>query len=79
MYKPITRHLSSLCLILLLLVCSPLEATAANEEAIFAGGCFWCLEHDLEKLPGVSSVESGYSGGTSSRPTYRDHSGHKNL
>jgi peptide-methionine (S)-S-oxide reductase len=48
---------------------------AAVEEAVLAGGCFWCLEHDLEKLPGVLSVESGYSGGSLRNPTYRQVSG----
>ncbi|MEB3307979.1 MAG: peptide-methionine (S)-S-oxide reductase MsrA [Cyanobacteriota bacterium] len=44
---------------------------APVQEAVFAGGCFWCLEHDLETLPGVLSVESGYSGGTLAQPSYR--------
>jgi peptide-methionine (S)-S-oxide reductase len=46
-------------------------AWAATEEAVLAGGCFWCLEHDLEGLPGVLEVESGYSGGKLANPTYR--------
>ena len=46
-------------------------AAAASEQAVLAGGCFWCLEHDLEGVPGVISVESGYSGGRLARPTYR--------
>ena len=46
-------------------------ALAATGEAVLAGGCFWCLEHDLEALPGVLDVESGYSGGSLSDPTYR--------
>jgi len=41
------------------------------EEAVFAGGCFWCLEHDLEHLPGVLDAVSGYSGGSLRNPTYR--------
>lgn len=41
------------------------------EEAVFAGGCFWCLEHDLEQLPGVVDAVSGYSGGSLANPTYR--------
>lgn len=45
-------------------------AAAAPASAIFAGGCFWCVEADLEKLPGVLSVESGYSGGTLAQPRY---------
>ena len=40
------------------------------EEAVLAGGCFWCLEHDLEHLPGVEEVVSGYSGGSVRNPTY---------
>jgi len=40
-------------------------------EAIVAGGCFWCVESDFEKLPGVKEVISGYSGGTTVNPTYK--------
>lgn len=58
-----------LLLAVLLLLAGP--AQAAVEEAVLAGGCFWCLEHDLEKLPGVLEAESGYSGGRESNPTYR--------
>ncbi|MFN5194392.1 MAG: peptide-methionine (S)-S-oxide reductase MsrA [Cyanobacteriota bacterium] len=60
-----------LALLLGLLLLLPAPAWAAVEEAVLAGGCFWCLEHDLEVLPGVKSVESGYSGGRLQRPTYR--------
>lgn len=49
---------------------------AATERAIVAGGCFWCVEADFEKVPGVSSVVSGYTGGTSQNPTYKNHAGH---
>lgn len=48
----------------------PLAATAATETAIFAGGCFWCMEGPFEKLPGVKSVVSGYTGGHTENPTY---------
>ncbi len=41
-----------------------------SETAIFAGGCFWCLEADMEKLPGVIQAESGYTGGRSANPIY---------
>jgi peptide-methionine (S)-S-oxide reductase len=51
-------------------------ATAGEQEAIFAGGCFWCMESDFEHVPGVISVESGYTGGTLENPTYRNHEGH---
>ncbi len=43
-------------------------------SSIFAGGCFWCMEHDFESLPGVVEVVSGYSGGTGDNPTYEDYS-----
>lgn len=47
------------------------------EYAILAGGCFWCAEHDLEGVPGVVDVVSGYSGGSRSNPTYENHEGHR--
>lgn len=42
------------------------------EKATFAGGCFWCTEADFEKIPGVLKVVSGYAGGTTANPTYKD-------
>ena len=51
-------------------------AHAKTEKAIVAGGCFWCVESDFEQVPGVKSVVSGYTGGTSSNPTYESHEGH---
>lgn len=42
-----------------------------SEIATLAGGCFWCTESDLEKLPGVTDVISGYSGGELENPTYK--------
>ncbi len=45
-------------------------AQAATASAVFAGGCFWCIEADFEKLPGVLSVESGYTAGKTANPTY---------
>lgn len=49
---------------------------AATEKAIVAGGCFWCVESDFEGVPGVRSVVSGYTGGKSTDPTYKNHEGH---
>ncbi len=40
------------------------------EKATFAGGCFWCMEHPFDELPGVVSVTSGYTGGNRKNPTY---------
>jgi peptide methionine sulfoxide reductase msrA/msrB len=42
------------------------------ERAIFAGGCFWCMEPPFEKLPGVSKVISGYTGGKKENPSYKE-------
>lgn len=49
----------------------------AAEKAILAGGCFWCMEADYEKLEGVTDVISGFTGGTLKDPTYNgNHEGH---
>lgn len=49
---------------------------AAYKTAVFAGGCFWSVEHDMEHLPGVKDVVVGYAGGTRPNPTYRNHDGY---
>jgi peptide-methionine (S)-S-oxide reductase len=70
---------------LMLTACSPSStaATAAapsletgQAEAVFAGGCFWCMEKPFESLPGVISVASGYAGGEIDGPTYAQVSSH---
>ena len=43
-----------------------------GESAVFAGGCFWCVESDFDKIDGVLATVSGYTGGTLDNPTYRD-------
>jgi peptide-methionine (S)-S-oxide reductase len=43
-----------------------------QEKATFAGGCFWCMEHPFDQLPGVVSVTSGYTGGQKKNPTYEE-------
>lgn len=47
-------------------------APPASQKAIFAGGCFWCTESDFEKIPGVISAVSGYTGGRVERPSYEE-------
>ena len=51
---------------------APAPAAAKTATALFAGGCFWCVEADFEKLPGVLGAESGYTGGHTANPTYHD-------
>ena len=64
-------------LIILTIITNPLEAY--SDEIILAGGCFWCLEHDLENLEGVDFVKSGYSGGDLNNPNYENHNGHQEV
>ena len=57
----------------LYLALSPIAGAAAAEDirtAYLAGGCFWCIESDFEKVQGVSEVVSGYTGGNTANPTY---------
>ncbi len=64
---------------LLALLAAPLTAPAQAEElktAIFAGGCFWCVESDFDKVDGVVETVSGYTGGTLQNATYRNHGQH---
>jgi len=50
----------------------PMMSDGINlSRAIFAGGCFWCMEPPFEKLPGVSAVVSGYTGGDEPNPNYK--------
>lgn len=57
------------------------ENTETRASAILAGGCFWCVETDFEKLPGVIDVVSGYSGGRSKQPNYKNYAsgGHREV
>lgn len=48
------------------------EAGPGQAVAVFAGGCFWCMESDFDKLDGVLHTTSGYAGGHTSAPTYED-------
>ena len=58
----------------------PPAATGPTAKAIFAGGCFWCVESDFDKVDGVLSTTSGYTGGTLVNPSYEQvsnkHTGH---
>ena len=61
----------------LFLSVSLMTTSISADEAVLAGGCFWCMESDFEKLDGVSDVVSGFSGGQTPNPTYNgNHKGH---
>jgi|GEM_PF-113912 len=47
--------------------------TVLEKTALLANGCFWCVEHDLEKIDGVIDVVSGYAGGSTENPTYKNY------
>lgn len=58
-------------------------AFAATKTAVFAGGCFWCMESEYQDIEGVESVVSGFSGGTKETATYeavsRGNTGHREV
>ena len=60
------------------MVASGADDASAGESktAIFAGGCFWCVEDAFDNVDGVSEIVSGYAGGTLPEPTYGRHEGH---
>ena len=65
--------------LIIILVAGLLSYTtiAVADKAVFAGGCFWCMEADFEKLNGVTGVISGFTGGSVKSPTYSgNHRGH---
>lgn len=54
------------------LIFTQVFAESQNETAIFAGGCFWCMEPPFDKVDGVISTTSGYTSGDKRNPTYRE-------
>ena len=73
-----TKTLGSIALLAAIASLLSVEAAQAAQlrTAVFAGGCFWSVEKAMEKLPGVTDVVSGYSGGDRRNPTYQNHEGH---
>jgi peptide-methionine (S)-S-oxide reductase len=53
-----------------------MSARADTQTAVFAGGCFWCVESDMDHVKGVTETISGYAGGKLANPTYRNHEGY---
>lgn len=69
-----TRIIQRTCYVFLTVFLSTIlsaSSTAEQQKATFAGGCFWCSESDFEKLEGVLSVTSGYTGGELENPSYK--------
>ena len=64
--------LKKICILLFSIIFSTNSLSQEIEKVYFAGGCFWCMEESFEKLDGVIEVISGYSGGTTSNPTYKE-------
>ncbi|MFT6030162.1 MAG: peptide-methionine (S)-S-oxide reductase [Oleiphilaceae bacterium] len=71
------RSLRNAFLAALLLFPLLVSFSVSADKVVFAGGCFWCMESDFEKLDGVNEVISGFTGGTLVNPTYNgNHKGH---
>lgn len=72
--QSLKEFIRNIFVILLIGMAWPLNGYSAENEirgkAIFAGGCFWCMEEVYEKIPGVIAVTSGYTGGRVVQPTY---------
>jgi len=64
------KMMRNILLLAAVLIGNSAYAQPQTASAIFAGGCFWCMEADFEKLPGVLGAESGYTGGHTANPTY---------
>jgi len=70
--KRFVKYLLLSCALSLALLTPGRAQPAAQAKAIFAGGCFWCMEPPFDKLPGVISTTSGYVGGHKRNPTYEE-------
>jgi peptide-methionine (S)-S-oxide reductase len=77
MENQMRKFLLSFFLTLILPPLAALHAEAKSETAIFAGGCFWCVESNFDKIKGVTETISGYAGGTIKNPTYQNHEGNQ--
>ena len=60
-----------------MIIAAPMAAQAEDiKKAVFAGGCFWCVESNFEHLDGVKEAVSGFAGGTKRNPTYKSFGNH---
>lgn len=70
-------HMNKASFLLMLLLVTAAPAMAGSATAVFAGGCFWCMESDYQDQEGVLDVVSGFTGGSLENPTYSgNHEGH---
>ena len=69
--KPFKSILPALVALATCLESAPAVA-AGRETAVFAGGCFWTIQKDFERIPGVMAVRAGYAGGTKPNPTFNE-------
>ncbi|MGH6735487.1 MAG: peptide-methionine (S)-S-oxide reductase MsrA [Methyloceanibacter sp.] len=75
--RTICASLTAIFLAAFILACGAYDARAAETKtAIFAGGCFWCVEDVYDHVEGVTETVSGYAGGTTPDPTYGSHEGY---
>lgn len=74
--KTILSILGAVALLPALALPVPAVGAPKLDKAIFAGGCFWCTQHDFEEIPGVVAVTAGYIGGRVANPTYEQVSSH---
>jgi peptide-methionine (S)-S-oxide reductase len=72
MREMLRKLLRTLLVAPLILVTDPAAAQTTLAKATFAGGCFWCMEPPFDKLEGVVSTTSGYTGGRKKNPTYQE-------
>jgi peptide-methionine (S)-S-oxide reductase len=69
--QPLKSIAPALVALAMCLECVP-AAAAGRETAVFAGGCFWTMQKDFERIPGVMSVRAGYAGGTKPNPGFNE-------
>jgi len=70
MFRPFRPLAGLLAAALMVGVFAASSAQARSETAVFAGGCFWSMEHDMGSIPGVTAAVVGYTGGKEAHPTY---------
>lgn len=69
---PLSKSQSILLAVVMMIGLTMVATQSRAETAVVAGGCFWCVEADFEKVRGVSEVVSGYTGGRTANPTYKE-------